>query len=220
MAGSDQSRADARPVASSDVNRAPEGTVVLRSGDRVLIRPIRPGDKAGLQEGLDHMTLESRYRRFFSPLRELSGRQLRYLTEVDHCTHEALVAIDLDSGDGIGVARFIRWANDPTAAEAAVAVVDDWQGRGVGTALLHALADRARDEGVERFTASVLAGNSPMLELVRRLSDTAVINSTGTEAEVHVKLRRRGIAAVLSHAIRLTAGGEVEVDPRHPEAPS
>ena len=149
------------------MNPAPEGTVVLRSGDRVLIRPIRPGDKAGLQEGLDHMTLESRYRRFFSPLRELSGRQLRYLTEVDHRTHEALVAIDLDSGDGIGVARFIRWTNDPTAAEAAVAVVDDWQGRGVGTALAQALMQR-RPAAVRRLYTEVGADNLASLALLAK----------------------------------------------------
>ena len=193
---------------------------MLRSGDRVLIRPIRPGDKSGLQEGLHQLTPQSRYRRFFSPMPELSARQLRYLTEVDHHTHEALVAIDRNSGEGIGVARFIRSTTDPTAAEAAVAVVDSWQGRGIGTALLHALAARAREEGVERFTASVLVRNSPMLDLVRRLSDTAVIDHTGTEAEVQVSLRRRGITAVLSDAIRLTAGAEVGFHPRHPEAPS
>jgi len=151
---------------------------------------------------------------------ELSTRQLCYLTEVDHHTHEALVAIDLDSARGIGVARFIRSTTDPTAADAAVAVVDDWQGRGLGTALLKALAARAREERVERFTASVLAGNSPMLELVRRLSDTAVIEGAGSVAEVQVKLRRRGMPAALSQAIRLAAGGEVEVDPRHPATPS
>ena len=125
-------------------------------------------------------------------MHELSARQLRYLTEVDHHTHEALVAIDVASANGIGVARFIRSTTDPTAAEAAVAVLDNWQGRAVGTALLHTLAARAREEGVERFTASVLAANSPMLELVRRLSDTAVIESTGTVAEVQVKFTAAG----------------------------
>ena len=150
----------------------------------------------------------------------LSARQLRFLTEVDHRRHEALVAIDLDSGKGIGVARFIRSTTEPTVAEAAVAVVDNWQGRGLGTALLKALAARGREEGVERFSASVLAGNSKMLQLVRRLSDSAVIDNTGQVAELQVKLRRGGMPAGLSHAVRLVAGGEVEVDPRHPAAPS
>jgi len=193
---------------------------LLRGGERVLIRPIRPEDKEGLLGGLHRLTGESRYRRFFSPVSELSARQLRYLTEVDHCTHEALVAIDLGSREGIGVARFIRSTSEPTVAEAAVAVVDDWQGRGLGTTLLKALAGRARQEGVERFSASVLAGNSPMLQLVRRLSDSAVIDSTGQVAEVQVKLRHAGIPSGLSHGMRLAAGGEVELDPRHPAAPA
>jgi GNAT superfamily N-acetyltransferase len=194
--------------------------VVLRSGQQVLIRPIRPEDKEGLLAGLHELTLESRYRRFFSPVSELSARQLRYLTEVDHHTHEALVAIDLDSQKGIGVARFIRWTSEPTVAEAAVAVLDDWQSRGLGTALLNALAARAREEGIERFSASVLAGNSRMLELVRRISDSAVIDGAGLVAEVQVKLRRSGIPFGLSHGMRLAAGRQVELDPQHPAASS
>ena len=69
---------------------APRRTVMLRSGDQVLVRPIRPGDKEGLLDGFRRLTPESRYRRFFSPVPELSVRQLGYLTEVDHRTHEAL----------------------------------------------------------------------------------------------------------------------------------
>jgi len=215
-------RADVGSADRSEVNSppAPERTVILRTGEQILIRPIRPEDKEGLLDGLHRLTPESRYRRFFSPVAHLSARQLRFLTEVDHRTHEALVAIDPDSRKGIGVARFIRSTTEPTIAEAAVAVVDNWHGRGLGTALLKALAARGREEGVERFSASVLAGNLKMLQLVRRLSDSAVIDSTGQVAEVQVKLRRGGMPAGLSHAVRLTAGGEVEVDPRHPAAPS
>ncbi len=84
---------------------------------------------------------------------------------MDHRDHEAFVAFDRVSGEGVGVARFVR-LDDPEAAEVAVAVADDWQGRGVGTVLLSRLADRARALGVRRFRASLMADNRRMRELL------------------------------------------------------
>ena len=195
-------------------------SVMLRSGSRVLIRPIRPEDKEALIDGLHGLTPESRYRRFFSLMPELSARQLRYLTEVDHRTHEALVATDPSTGDGIGVARFIRSTTDSRVAEVAVAVVDDWQGRGVGTALLEALAARGREEGVERFTASVLALNRRMLDLLRRLGDTTVVDRAADVVDLQIELPDTGIPAGLSQAMRAAARDEIAVEPLHPAAPS
>ncbi len=192
--------------------------VELRSGDRILIRPIRPEDKEDLLEGLHRMTPESRYRRFFSPMPELSARELRYLTEVDHRTHEALVAIDPGTDTGIGAARFIRSTADPTTAEVAVAVLDDWQGRGVATTLLEALTSRGREEGVKRFTASVLAGNAPMLELLRHLGDTTVVDRGAGVVELQMELCDIGVPAGLSHALRAVARGEAAAAPQHPAA--
>ena len=190
--------------------------VTLRSGDRVLIRQIRREDKDVLLDGFERLSPESRYRRFFSPTNELGGREVRYLTEVDHRTHEALVAIDPSSGEGLGVARFIRSPIDRRAAEVAVAVVDSWQGRGLGTALLAGLSARAREECVERFTASVLANNSPMLELLRGLGDTEVIDREDGVVELQIELRGRGVPAGLSQTIRAAARGELTVESRHP----
>jgi GNAT superfamily N-acetyltransferase len=161
----------------------------IRTGDRILIRPIEPHDKDGLLEGLHQMTPESRRLRFFSPMPELSAAQLRYLTEVDHRNHEALVALDADTEEGIAVARFIRSATEPTAAEVAVAVLDTWHGRGVGTALLEALVARAREEGVERFTASVLAENSPLLDRLRELGNVTVVDQASGYVDLRAELR-------------------------------
>src|SRR5881275_1948671 len=62
----------------------------LRDGSTILIRPIEPDDKAALEEGLEHMSVDSRYKRFFAPVPRLTQQQLRYFTEVDHHDHEAL----------------------------------------------------------------------------------------------------------------------------------
>lgn len=193
--------------------------VTLRSGDRVLIRPIRREDKAVLLDGFRRLTPESRYRRFFSPMKELGVREVRYLTEVDHRAHEALVATDPSGGEGLGVARFIRSDADPRSAEVAVAVVDGWQGRGLGSALLEALAARAREERVERFTASVLADNSPMLELLRGLGDTEVIDREGGVVELQIELRGGGVPAGLSGTVRAAASGGLTIRPHHPVHP-
>jgi RimJ/RimL family protein N-acetyltransferase len=188
----------------------------LRLGDRVQIRPIRADDKQWLLGLFDRLSPESRYRRFFSPVKELRDSQLHYLTEVDHHRHEALVASDPETGEGLGVARFIRSDSDPTVAEVAVTVADDWQGRGLGTELLHELADRAREEGVERFNAMVLEGNRPMVELLRELGDTHVTGHDAGVIELLMELPREGVPAGLSHAVRGAASGELTVDPRHP----
>ena len=82
--------------------------VTLADGARLVIRPIEPTDRDLMAAGFERLSPESRYRRFFSPLPDLTGRQLDYLTRVDHHDHEALVALDADSGDGVAVARFVR----------------------------------------------------------------------------------------------------------------
>jgi GNAT superfamily N-acetyltransferase len=106
----------------------------------ILIRPIEPSDRAALTAGLARMSPESRYRRFLSPTANLTENELRYLTEVDHHDHEALVAVEPGQTEGIGVARYVRLQDRPEVAELAVAVVDDKQGQGVGSLLLQRLA--------------------------------------------------------------------------------
>ncbi len=192
----------------------------LRKGERILIRPIGPGDKEMLADGFQRLTPESRYRRFFSPMDRLGAEELRYLTEVNHHTHEALIAIEPDSGEGLGVARFVRSATDPRAAEVAVAVVDDWQGRGLGTALLQHLADRAREEGIECFTASVLVDNSPMVELLRELGDTEIVDREAGVIEMRIQLGGSGVPAGLSQAVRGAARGALSMRPRHAADPA
>ena len=152
------------------------------------IRAIGPGDKADLASALEERSGEAVYRRFLGPHGPLSAAELRYLTEVDHHDHEALVAIDPESGRGVGVARYVREPKRRGSAEVAFAVLESWQGRGVGKALMRGLADRAREEGISRFTALMLAHNSPMRHLLAELGPTRVLTREAGAVEFAVDL--------------------------------
>ena len=137
---------------------AAEGTpTVLRDGSTVLIRQVRGTDAPLLADGFARLSARSRQLRFLGPKKMLSAAELRYLTDVDHHDHEAIGALSPAEGRGVGITRYIRDADDPRAAEIAVTIADDWQGRGLGTELLARLSDRARQAGIGRFTATVSA---------------------------------------------------------------
>jgi GNAT superfamily N-acetyltransferase len=174
------------------------------------VRPIEPADKAVLTAAFERLSEQSRYQRFMAPISELSESQLRYLTEVDHHDHEALIALDPGSGDGVGVARFVR-LEDGTSAEAAVTVIDEWQGRGLGTALSQLLAERARDEGIDRFTALLLASNEQMHDVLSSLGPAHVISREAGTVEIEIAIPERGIGDHMAGVLRVLAGGAVQL---------
>jgi GNAT superfamily N-acetyltransferase len=167
--------------------------VVLVDGSRIHLRPVRPDDKAGFVAAYERLGADSRYRRFLSPHSRLTDRELKYFTEVDHADHEALVAVDAESAELIGVARYIRLADAPDTAEVAVTVVDDWQGRGVGTALLHELIACARRGGIRRAAATVLATNTPVLELLREVGAPRVLSQESGVEDLVVDIPEEGL---------------------------
>jgi RimJ/RimL family protein N-acetyltransferase len=160
---------------------APGGRmVVLRDGSAVLIRQVRSADAPLLADGFARLSATSRQMRFLGVKKTLSAAELRYFTDVDHHDHEALAALDRVGGHGVGIARYIRDADDPRAAEIAVTIVDDWQGRGLGAELLARLSDRARQEGIRRFTALADAGNVAVAALLRNAGARIVRRGRGT----------------------------------------
>lgn len=177
----------------------------LRDGARVVTRPIEPGDKDALVAGFEQLSDESRYRRFLSATPRLSESQLRYLTEVDHDRHEAIIAFAEETGEPVGVARYVRYPDDPTDAEPAVTVVDDWQGRGLGTLLLAEISNRARAAGVERFTALVLATNDPIIALLGQLGTDPVEKIEDGVMTVQAELTGEGTAQPFHDALREAA---------------
>ena len=154
--------------------------VKLRDGSKVLIRQVQPADGPLLADGFARLSGESRRMRFLARKDRLSAAELRYFTDLDHRDHEALGALDQADGRGVGVARYVRDAEDPRAAEIAVTIVDDWQGRGLGAELLARLSDRARSEGICRFSALVAEDNRAMAGLLRTMSASLVGRGPGT----------------------------------------
>lgn len=180
--------------------------------EELVIRPIVPADKQALAAGFESLSPESRYARFLAPRGHLSEAELRYFTEIDHHNHEALVAEDPDTGAGVGVARYIRTPDEPGVAEMAVAVADDWHGRGVGGRLVAALVERAREEGVESFSAIAFVDNRSMLRLLAELGSVRVLHTESGTVEVVVDLPDRGLGR-LREGLRAVARGEVRPAP-------
>ncbi|MCY4726149.1 GNAT family N-acetyltransferase [Nocardioides sp. STR2] len=136
-----------------------EADVLLRDGRTAHIRPIQPEDRALLVEFYSRVSDQSKYYRFFSPMPELSERDLDRFTQVDHRDRVAMIL--LVAGQMIAVGRYdtIR----PGYAEVAFLVEDAHQGRGIGQLLLEHLAQAGRERGIEEFVAEVLPDNQAMI---------------------------------------------------------
>ncbi len=180
--------------------------IVLRDGSRVRLRQIHDADKDLLRRGFERLSMESRHRRFLTPTAHLTETEVRYLTEVDHHDHEAIVALDEKSGEGIAVVRYVRNPERPDVAEVAVTVVDDWQGRGLGTRLLEVASARARAEGVRSFTALMLATNHEVMSVLERLGPLRVVDREAGTVEVEMPIPEVGLSPALGKLLRIAAG--------------
>ncbi len=188
--------------------------MTLADGAELVISRLTASDAPVLAAGFAQLSAESRRLRFLTAKPTLSPAELRYLTEVDGHNHEALGAVDPLTHRGVAVARFVRDERERTRAEAAITVADDWQRRGVGKLLLERLADRARTEGITRFTALVSGDNRGMQALVRHLGPVKVAPLTGGAYEYEVELGHRGLAEQLEAALRAAAAGKLPLPPR------
>jgi len=176
-----------------DLQRLPDGA-------EVLLRAVRPEDKPLFARGWERFGDESRYRRFMGVKSKLSTAELSFFTEIDHIDHEAIGALEPSSGEGLGVARYVRDVDRPHAADAAVSVIDAWQGRGLGGALLRRLCRRAAANGIRTFTASVVTRNRGMLALFERLGTVETRGSDGGVMKIDVELPVDDAAVLLRSA--------------------
>jgi acetyltransferase len=161
-----------------------EGTLRLRDGREVRVRPIRPEDAGREQRFFDRLSDQSRYQRFMQYMRELPPKLLARFTQLDYDRELALVALWQD--EFVAVGRYTPNA-DGVTAEFALTVADDWQGKGLGRALLERLCETARAAGYRALVGHILEANRDMLELARHVGFTETHHS-GTEVSVARRL--------------------------------
>jgi RimJ/RimL family protein N-acetyltransferase len=140
----------------------------LRDGRRVEIRALRPEDRDDLVAAVGRIGTESLYRRFFAVKREFSEKETSFFVNVDFVNHVALVAVGEEDGRPVivGGGRYIVIA--PGQAELAFAVVDKYQGQGIGTKLMRHLVTIARRSGLRELVADVLPDNRQMLKVFQK----------------------------------------------------
>jgi RimJ/RimL family protein N-acetyltransferase len=140
----------------------------LRDGRSITIRALQPDDRSAMLSAVGRVSAQSLYRRFFGPKRGFTEKETDFFVNVDFITHVALAAVIDDGGQAtiVGAGRYI--VSEPGKAELAFAIVDEYQGKGIGAALLRNLILIARERGIGQLVAEVLPENAPMLALFRK----------------------------------------------------
>jgi RimJ/RimL family protein N-acetyltransferase len=166
--------------------------VALRDGRRVRLREIRPDDRDEVRQAFGRLSSESRYSRFMSTLKELSPQMLERAVHPQAGRELGLVA-EIDAPDGIDIVAGARYyiQADGENCEFAITVADGWQGAGLASRLLRELVEAARARGLKYMEGIVLAGNSAMLTLARRLGFTV----NPDPADATLKIVRLDLAA-------------------------
>ncbi len=159
------------------------------SGERLLIRPIRPEDAEAHRAFFQRLPAEDIRYRFFSPLRELSAETTARMTQIDYEREMAFIAERERDQATLGVARLVC-EQDKNTAEFAVIVQPDMKGKGLATQLMRRLIDWARERGIAEIVGQVLADNAPMLAFARSLG-FSVRHQLGEEDVLEARMALR-----------------------------
>ena len=144
--------------------------IKLRDGTRVLIRPLQAEDRDDLIHGFSKLSIGSRRYRFLSPIRKLTEKQLESLLDVDQLNHVAIGVKDIGriGKPGIAIGRFVRLHDEPSVAEFAITVIDEYQNRGLGSLLTRILMEAAREHGIRVLRGYLLDDNASMIRILKR----------------------------------------------------
>ncbi len=161
-------------------------TETLNDGRKVEIRAQQPGDREGVRAAVRRASTETLYHRFFAVKRKFSEQEAHFFLDIDFVHHVVLVAVTNEDGQPtiIGGCRYV--VIEPGRAEVAFSVIDDYQRKGLGTALMRHLAAIAREAGLSELVADVLADNTPMLKVFKRSGLTMTESLHGSV--IHVAL--------------------------------
>lgn len=191
---------------------------VATAAGPVHIRPVTPLDAEGVQRLVRGLSAASSFRRFHTPVRSLTPRQLAGIIDVDHRRRESLIAVEgrrvvglaQYAGDDVGPGAVAHAAGQ--AVEVAVVVADDRHRAGIGRALMAALLDAAARAGHPRATALVQADNRPVLDLLRTAGRPVALHRDGTVVEVAIDL-------ALDLALDIALDLALDLDLRAPTGP-
>ena len=159
----------------------------LRDGRRAEIRSLRPEDEGDFLAAVDRTSAQSLYRRFFGAKRDFSEKERAFFLNVDFTNHVALVAVVEAESRAAIVAGGRYVVVRPGVAEVAFVVIDDYQGQGIGAALLRHLAAIARSVGLKELVAEVLPENISMLKVFEKSG--LKLNTKRESGVVHVALQ-------------------------------
>jgi RimJ/RimL family protein N-acetyltransferase len=162
-------------------------TETLSDGRRVVIRAQRPGDLDALRAAVQRASTETLYHRFFSVKRRFSEEEIHFFLDVDFVHHVALVAEAIEDGRPVIVGGCRYVVVEPGRAEVAFSLIDAYQNKGLGTALMRHIAAIGREAGLEELVAEVLSDNMPMLNVFERSGLSFTAKHEGSV--VHVSLR-------------------------------
>jgi RimJ/RimL family protein N-acetyltransferase len=162
--------------------------------DRIVdVRPLEREDRDGLADAIGRLSPQTRYLRFANAKPHMSARELDFLVDVGRREHRALLAVDPATGRGIAVVRYVQLRNEPSVAEIAATVSDDWQGHGLGSTMVVQLIEQARDDGFSTLRASVLATNKRSIAMLRH-TGFVPLPSHGTLREYELRLQPPRVA--------------------------
>jgi len=138
----------------------------LRDGEALTVRALSPGDREPIERLIESLSDRSRHFRFASPTPRLRQRQIDELCNLDG--HRQFAWGAFRDGELVAMSRYVRYSFDNALADVAVTVRDDLHGQGVGSRLLEALALRASDDGIDRFSFHILGENRKAIRLLQR----------------------------------------------------